>query len=352
LEFVMVGDLEDKSMILTSHPQSGRAALREVQAVDSDARLHGWLSPGVGWVALSLGWETAATRLREQPPVFCRHICPVQVSVPLAQNGAGLDALAAAGEWLTSRLDPARTFSVQTRQFGQGWTYARYDVNQRLSEIWIGQGYRLNVRQPEQVVSVVLTPEQGFLGVSWAADNLSDWAGGARRFKREEGQISRAEFKLLEALELFGLETPAGGLALDLGAAPGGWTRVLRTRSMRVVAVDPGDIDSRLAADPEVRHECQTAETYLRTAQERFDVILNDMRMDAIDSARTMVRASDLLQLGGWAVMTLKLPKRSLAKTAAAAIEVLRRRYDVIGARQLFHNRNEVTVALRGIDHG
>jgi len=263
-----------------------------------------------------------------------------------------MDVLAGEGERLTSRLDPARTFSVQTRQFGQGWTYARYDVNQRLSEIWIGQGYRLNVRQPEQVVSVVLTPEQGFFGVSQAADNLSDWAGAARRFKREEGQISRAEFKLLEALELFGLETPAGGLALDLGAAPGGWTRVLRVRSMRVVAVDPGDLDPRVATDPEVRHASQTAETYLQTARERFDVILNDMRMDAIDSARIMVRASGLLKPGGWAVMTLKLPKKSLAKSAAAAIEVLRGRYTIVGARQLFHNRNEVTVALRGTNSG
>lgn len=348
----MSGDVDDKSLILTSSPVAVDAALREVQSVDPGARLQRWLADGVGWVALRAGWQTVAARFRSHSPTFCRHICPAQVSVSLAQTEADLDVLAEAGKRLASRLDPARTFSVQARQFGQSWPYARYDVNQRLSGIWVGQGLTLDVRQPEQVVSVVLTTDQGYLGVSEAADNLSDWAGGARRFKREEDQISRAEFKLLEALELFDLEAPAGGFALDLGAAPGGWTRVLLTRSMRVVAVDPGDLDPRLAADPAVRHECQMAETYLRTAQERFDVILNDMRMDAIDSARTMVRASNLLQPGGWAVMTLKLPKKSLVKSTTATIEVLRRRYDVIGARQLFHNRNEVTVALRGIDRG
>lgn len=346
----MPGDLKDKSLILTSHPLAARAALREVQSVDPGARLQRWLSSGVGWVALSAGWDALAARLRERPAIFCRHICPAQVSVALAQTLDDVDTLAAASERLTDGLDPAQTFSVQTRLLGQGWPYARYDANQRLSEIWIGRGYRLNVRQPEQVVSVVLAHEQGFLGVSRAVDNLSDWAGGARRFKREEGQISRAEFKLLEALELFSLEAPAGGLALDLGAAPGGWTRVLRVRSMQVVAVDPGDLDSRLAVDPAVRHECQTAETYLQTAQERFDVILNDMRMDAIDSARIMVKASGLLKPSGWALMTLKLPKKRLDRAAAAAIDVLSRHYAVIGARQLFHNRNEVTVALRGID--
>ena len=348
----MPGDLQNKSLILTSSTQAAHAALREVQSVDSDARLRRWLVPGVGWVALSVDWDAVAGRLRERPAIFCRHICPAQVSVPLAQTGADLDALAKASEQLSSRLDPAQTFSVQTRQLGPAWPYARYDVNRRLSEIWIGQGLTLDVRQPEQVISVVLTPEQGYLGVSEAVDNLSDWAGGARRFKREEGQISRAEFKLLEALELFGLEMPEEGLALDLGAAPGGWTRVLRTRSMRVVAVDPGDLDPRIAADPEVRYVGQTAEAYLRTSKERFDVILNDMRMDAIDSARIMVRTSGLLKSGGWAVMTLKLPKKGLSRSAKAAIEVLRKRYDVVGARQLFHNRNEVTVALKGTDRG
>jgi hypothetical protein len=46
---------------------------------------------------------------------------------------------------------------------------------------------------------------------------LSDWAGGVRRFAREEGQLSRSEFKLLEAFEVFDISVPQKGLALDLG---------------------------------------------------------------------------------------------------------------------------------------
>ncbi len=64
------------------------------------------------------------------------------------------------------------------------------------------------MRHPVQVVSVVLAPDEAFLGVSRAIDNLSDWAGGARRFRRDPDQISRAEFKLLEALEVFALDRP------------------------------------------------------------------------------------------------------------------------------------------------
>jgi 23S rRNA (cytidine2498-2'-O)-methyltransferase len=319
----------------------------EVRSIDPGARLLEWLAPGVGWLELEMDWDVLAARFRERPPIFSRHVCPVQASIPLTQGMSDLDDLAKASGGFIPRLDVTQTFSVQTRLLGNGWPYARYDVNQKLSTVFAERGAPLDVRRPEQVFSIVLTPAQGHLGLSRAADNLSDWAGGARRFKREEGQISRAEFKLLEAIELFGLRLPAEGLALDLGAAPGGWTRILLKGAMSVVAVDPGELDRRVVADPAVRHVRQTAQRYLRTADERFDVILNDMRMDARDSARIMVSVSDKLREGSWALVTLKLPRKGLVELAALALELMRKQYEVIGARQLFHNRNEITVALR-----
>jgi 23S rRNA (cytidine2498-2'-O)-methyltransferase len=317
--------------------------------------LREWLASGVGWVELGVSgsinsprrWDALATHLRQQPPVFCRHICPAQVRIPLHQAVSDLDDLAEASRRLIPSLNLTQTFAVQTRLIGSGWPYARYDVNVRLSEELAGQGGTLDVRRPEQVLSVVLAPAQVFLGLSQAVDNLSDWAGGARRFKREPGQVSRAEFKLLEALEVFGLKLPAGGLALDLGAAPGGWTRILHQHAMHVVAVDPADLDPRIASDPAVRHVRQTAQSYLPATDEPFDVILNDMRMDAHVSARLMGLAGRHLREDGWALLTLKLPQWGMAEVAASALEMLREWYAVIGARQLFHNRNEITVALR-----
>jgi 23S rRNA (cytidine2498-2'-O)-methyltransferase len=176
---------------------------------------------------------------------------------------------------------------------------------------------------------------------------VSDWAGGVRRFKREEGQISRAEFKLLEAMESFGLSLQAGDAALDLGAAPGGWTRVLRKYGMNVVAVDPAVLDARLASDVTVTHVREVAQSYLSKTDEQFDVILNDMRMDARDSAQIMVKAARNLKASGWALLTLKLPKKRMVSFYTSALAVMRESYDVIGARQLFHNRSEVTVALK-----
>jgi len=337
----------EATLLFTASPSSAKIALEEIRALDPGARLRRWLEPGVGWVDLGMPRDAFAARLREGPPVFCRHVCPVQIHAPLKQEAGDLDALVEASRQLVPLLDSNQTFSVQTRLMGEGHPYTRYDANTRLADELTTQGFALDVRRPVQILSVALTPTEGHLGVSHAADNLSDWAGGARRFKAEPEQISRAEFKLLEAMETFKLAWPNNGSALDLGAAPGGWTRITRLHRLRVTAIDPADLDPRLAADPGVRHLRHTAQRYLPGTDDTFDVILNDMRMDARDSAQLMLTARRNLKPGGWAVMTLKLPHSHAERVATSALALLRERYTLTGARQLFHNRNEITVALR-----
>jgi 23S rRNA (cytidine1920-2'-O)/16S rRNA (cytidine1409-2'-O)-methyltransferase len=63
--------------------------------------------------------------------------------------------------------------------------------------------------------------------------------------------VSRGGVKLAHALDAFGVD-PAGKVALDVGAATGGFTQVLRARrAARVYAVDvgTGQFDAKLAAD-------------------------------------------------------------------------------------------------------
>ncbi len=339
-------DLATHEVLFTAHTDGRDLALSEIEVALPGTVHRGWLAPDVGWVTLAGGWPDLVTRFTQRPPIFCRHICPAHVRIPLVQADGDLDALVCESGSLAGLLGP-EPFSVQTRLLGSGWPYGPFDVNTRLAEVFARRGAPVDVRHPVQVVSVVLAPDEAFLGVSRAIDNLSDWAGGARRFRRDPDQISRAEFKLLEALEVFALDPPAEGLVLDLGAAPGGWTRVMRSFGAAVVAVDPADLAPALARDPGVRHVRALAQDYLPTEQQRFAAIVNDMRMDARDSARLMGMAAQSLDPVGWAVMTLKLPKERTAQVLSAALTLLRRHTVVTGVRQLFHNRSEVTVAMR-----
>ncbi len=334
--------------IFTAQPTAVDLALGELRCADPTLRLERWLAEGVGLVQGASSWRDLVAGLSEPPPVFVRHLCPVTVRVEIELIPADIEALAHAARAFLRELDPTRSFSVQTRTLGLGsLPYTRFEINNRLAALLGESGASLDVQRPAQVLSVVVAPPLAFLGLSFAHENLSDWAGGERRFKRTADQVSRAEFKLLEALEVFGLELPAAGLALDMGAAPGGWTRLLAQRGLRVIAVDPAALDPRVAVLPNVTHIRTTIENYL-PQRAAFDVIVNDMRMDARDSARVMLTAAPLLKPDGFAVMTLKLPVKGMSDVFKQALRILARDYRRIGARQLFHNRDEVTIALRG----
>ena len=327
--------------IITSQPEAFRLALSEA----GRPKIIRNIEPGI---ALCEG-------VRVTPgPVFLRHICPVHAEIPLSGNENDLKALQLALAPLLHLVKSNVPFSVQTR-IAKGFSpaYKPFDVNNALCTPVKETGAVLNVRQPGQVISVVLANETGWIGISGASENLHDWAGGARRFKWENGQISRAEFKLLEAAEQFGMNLTAGMRAVDLGAAPGGWTRVLRSKGLLVTAVDPADLDARLSGDQGIRHVKSTAQAYF-LSPEPCDLLVNDMKMDALLSAAWMVEGASSLREGGEALMTIKLPNHAeeWQKQIHQVKSVLSRQYEVLRLRQLFHNRNEVTAYGKKRSHG
>ncbi len=331
-------------LILTADPHFADMALAEMKKAQPDTAILREISEGVFVVGLADDFFVPAELWRKYPPIFVRHICPVQMEVtPSTVANIEQQVVADLVDW----IDPELPFSVQTRIFGNV-SFKPFDVNTAVSKaIQTATKAELNVRNPAQILSIVVTEDVTYVGLSLALHNLSDWAGGVRRFAREDGQISRAEFKLLEALEWFKIDLQPGQLALDLGAAPGGWTRVLRQKDLDVTAVDPAHLAFALQADGQVHHLAITAEEYLEMSPERFDVIVNDMRMDARDSARLMVSYADHLFADGWGIMTFKLPAENRESALDHGLNILKRPYQIVGVRQLFHNRSEVTVVMK-----
>ncbi len=350
-------------LILTADFDFADLALSELQRTFRAAKVVATLAPGIFLVEIEQPFIELADQWRLAPPIFIRHIAPVQIVVPLqAQAEADLAALRQQVIIeIAPLIDPELAFSVQTRILAD-LPYKPFDVNNALADvIKTNTNATLDVRVPEQILSVVCAvtldqpvpagsppiPHAAFIGLSLTIHNISDWAGGVRRFAREADQVSRSEFKLLEALEIFVIELPPHGVALDLGASPGGWTRVLRLHEQYVTAVDPGELDPRVAKDRGVRHKRVTAEAYLADEPDQFDIIVNDMRMDARDSARLMVKYVRQLQPHGIVIMTLKLPEQNRPPVIDHAFNLLREAYQIVGARQLFHNRSEITVYLK-----
>lgn len=331
------------------------SALPTLQRISSAEQMLLVADPGIPFVEFAGKIATADPLIA---PVFIRHLAPVQAAVHITPDEAGVEVVVAkAIELAHTFLDPTRTFSAQTRRTETDETTPADGIPvatlNRAIAAAVGEatGATLDFRNPEQVVSVFCHEDTVLIGISETVLNRSAWPGGQHRFRKESGQISRAEFKILEALSVFSIALPEKGRALDIGAAPGGWTRILRQQGLTVVAVDPADLHPSLARDRGITHIRQRIQRY--TPDQPFDVIVNDMKMDAPESIAIVRQLRPSLITGGTVIMTLKLPQNvrpasRMLGFVQADLETLSESYTLVGARQLFHNRSEITVVLEG----
>ncbi|HLQ28944.1 MAG TPA: SAM-dependent methyltransferase [Ktedonobacteraceae bacterium] len=350
--------ISENLLIVTAHPEFLDAGIAEIRRIDKRLSNVELLAPGTALCAVP-DVPTVMRLAAEQHPIFVRHLAPVQAIVPLSNTEQDVSELAVAVASLPAfeLLERGQRFAVQTRIIqDEGNAVKRPYSSGHLNQMLAGAiaeetGAVEAIKKPQIVVSLLCTTEKGYLGISLAKENLSDWPGGARHYAQTPEQISRAEFKLLEALEVFGVSLPPKGRVLDLGAAPGGWTRLLLEAGLHVVAVDPANLDPRLPKQPRLEHYHGYAETYLEDAvktRKSFDLIVNDMRMDARDAARLLVQASRCLQRDGFVISVFKLPHATREidplATLRATLALLNKSYGVVQVRQLFHNRQEITV--------
>ena len=159
--------------------------------------------------------------------------------------------------------------------------------------------------------------------------------------------VSRAEFKLLEAIECFGLDLSNMKIGADLGSAPGGWTKVLVDNDIKCVSIDPSYLRDEISKNPKVIYYHMKVEEYLLLNDKtQFDIVVNDMKMDVLKSISIVNQFYNKIKDNGIVVITFKLPHEfsycDLHKCFSAF-----NGYTIIGVRQLFHNRSEITVILK-----
>ena len=193
--------------------------------------------------------------------------------------------------------------------------------------------------------------DQAWLGTSDASTG-SAWPMGIPRLAMPHDAPSRSTLKLAEALITFLDDDerlrwlrPAMR-AVDLGAAPGGWTWQLSQRGLRVVAVDNGPLKGSVTNDPLVEHVRADGLTYRpRRAVDWMvcDMVLQPSRIAALVAAWIADGACRRT------IFNLKLPmKKRYAEVQRCATiigEVLRQRRvaHVLKLRQLYHDREEIT---------
>ncbi|RYU60837.1 23S rRNA (cytidine(2498)-2'-O)-methyltransferase RlmM [Methylolobus aquaticus] len=198
-----------------------------------------------------------------------------------------------------------------------------------------------------------LSATEAYVGLS-LEDNGSPWPMGIPRLKFPRGAPSRSTLKLEEALLTFLERAPEalqpGMTAVDLGAAPGGWTWQLVRRHLRVTAVDNGPIQAELLDSGLVEHR-RTDAFRFRPAKP-VDWMVCDVVEQPIRIAQLVAR----WLAEGWCrhcIFNLKLPMKKRRDEVLRCQELIATTLEDAGCpyrlriKQLYHDREEVTGYLQ-----
>jgi len=183
--------------------------------------------------------------------------------------------------------------------------------------------------------------------------NAAPWPTGYPRLRQPPSAPSRSTLKLEEAwLQLIpehlrSIYIKPFQKAVDLGAAPGGWTWQLVHRGLQVVAVDNGPMDKQLMDSGQVTHLREDAFAYKPPRQ--VDWLVCDM----VEKPARVAELMERWLTKGWcrfAIFNLKLPMKKRWQEVDQILSRVREELDAAGieyrlaARQLYHDREEITV--------
>lgn len=224
-----------------------------------------------------------------------------------------------------------------------------------------GAGQLLDSAEPDSIHRLEILVngfESVTVGVS-RTDNRARYISGIPRLRLPASAPSRSALKLEEAWKVFlpagdALDYLGGGKkAVDLGAAPGGWTWQLVRQGMTVQAIDNGPMNPELMKSGLVQHV--EADGY----QWRPKRAVDWMVCDIVDKPRKTARLA-----AGWVadrlcrytVFNLKLPMKQrydewlLCRQVIADVLAQSELRYRLRARQLYHDREEITCFIERLD--
>jgi len=277
----------------------------------------------------------------------------------------------------------AKTFKIEVKKIDFSSNETAKEIEVRLGRELEKQGYIANLNNPELIIYCLLLRNAIILGRSVAGSNRIVLDPFRQANKEKEDFVNRAEYKLKEAVESFGIDLSMHKMALDIGAAPGGWSHYLLQHRIKVVAVDNALLDYKkfgygkkilvITNEEEKPVLGNIANIPLRgfgeeveisayelihlkagVADERiagllgklgkFDMLTIDTNTSPLESASIANRLARFLANNAVLVMTIKLISKEFSKHIFEAVEEISKNYGFVKVKKLPHNRQEVTL--------
>ncbi len=193
------------------------------------------------------------------------------------------------------------------------------------------------LRDPEHIWLSMSQTNVSEIGGTWP----SAWPAGLAHVADDPVAPSSAFRKLDEALFCMGRRPLPGATAVDLGASPGGWTRVLLRHGADVVAVDRAPLADHLMAEQRLQWIGGDAFTYVPEAP--VDWLVSDI-------IAFPERVAELLdtwcgrRLATNVVVQMKFQGGTNWRALEDAMAVAQRHGYAVRAKHFFNDKNEVTL--------
>ncbi|MDE2084575.1 MAG: 23S rRNA (cytidine(2498)-2'-O)-methyltransferase RlmM [Xanthomonadaceae bacterium] len=276
--------------------------------------------------------------------IFARQALPVIAHLLELSRGDRLTPILAA---LTPRGEPFNDVWVEAPDTNAGKQLAAFCKS--FNNAMVGamkKAQLLDTAAPRRLHAFFPQSDEVYLCAA-DPDTCAPWAQGIPRLKFPRAAPSRSTLKLEEGLLTLLDESERarwlkpGMSAVDLGAAPGGWTYQLVRRSLRVTAIDNGPMDRALLDSGLVTHRREDGFRY--RPPKPVDWLVCDM----VEQPRRVADLAARWLQQGWcrhALFNLKLPMKKRFDEAQQCLARVRTVAREVRAKQLYHDREEITV--------
>ena len=196
---------------------------------------------------------------------------------------------------------------------------------------------------------VLIEPDQWLLGCHLATERYECWPGGVYPQPMQGEVISRAYYKMAEAIAWSGLPIRAGDTIVELGSSPGGACQRLLDLGLQVTGVDPAEMDPQLLSHPRFEHWRSKSAGLKRKWFNKFRWLAADAN---VAPNYTLDMVQDIVTYPGnnieGMLLTFKLTSYDLIDDLPKLFDRIRGwGYSNIDARQLASNRQECIVSAR-----
>jgi 23S rRNA (cytidine2498-2'-O)-methyltransferase len=196
---------------------------------------------------------------------------------------------------------------------------------------------------------VLVEPDEWWVGFHEATSKPGCWPGGVPPREGSGEVISRAYWKIKEALAWSRLPIRRGDRCAEIGSAPGGACQALLESGLEVLGIDPAEMDPELLAQPGLTHVKKRARDVKRREFRQVKWLFSDSNVDprqALDVVEEIVTHREVRVRG--MLLTIKLSDWQMAKHVPDYLaRVQSWGFAGVQARQLAFNRREFCLAAR-----